>query len=129
MHPVPEIHMDRSRSARLQAAVDQLVALVSEVRESERIDHGQLLLGDLVRRERETWGMTIAQLADRVGHSKAYLGQIERHRSVNPSVRLIVRLAETLGIPVIRLVEASIQSQRLREAQPTSETLDPEGER
>ena len=121
--------MDPSRSARLQAAVDQLVALVSEVRESERIDHGQLPLGDLVRRERETWGMTLAQLADRVGHSQAYLGQIERHRSVNPSVRLVVRLAETLGIPVIRLIEASVQSQRLREAQPPSETPDPDGKR
>lgn len=54
-------------------------------------------LGHNVRRHRLARGLTIEALADAVGRSYSYVGEIERGRR-NPSLSVIEALADQLGV-------------------------------
>jgi transcriptional regulator with XRE-family HTH domain len=68
-------------------------------------------IGRRVREEREKAGLSLAQLAERSGLTKAYLVRLETHGG-NPSVEVVAQIAEALdltaadllGGPVIRFV-------------------------
>lgn len=68
-------------------------------------------LGRRVRAEREKAGLSLAQLADTSGLTKAYLVRLE-NQTGNPSVEVVAQIAEALdltaadllGGPVIRYV-------------------------
>jgi transcriptional regulator with XRE-family HTH domain len=59
--------------------------------------------GDRLRRERDKAGMSLAQLAQASGISKAYLVRLENEPS-NPSLQLLARLAEALDVTVADLL-------------------------
>ncbi len=68
-------------------------------------------LGRRVREEREKAGLSVAQLAQAAGVTKAYVVRLENHGG-NPSIAVVAQLAEALGLtaadlfdrPVIRYV-------------------------
>lgn len=61
--------------------------------------------GELVRSYREQRGWTQEDLAQRWGHTRAYISQIERGKRKLDSVTQVMRLADVLGIPQEKLEE------------------------
>jgi len=61
-------------------------------------------LGERLRRLRKAKGLTLAQLAERVGRSEGYLSRLERGQ-VNPSLSTLKRIADVLGRPVVQLLD------------------------
>ena len=60
-------------------------------------------IGARLRQEREKAGMSLGQLADATGITKAYLLRLEKEPG-NPSVQILGRIAEALDITVADLV-------------------------
>jgi transcriptional regulator with XRE-family HTH domain len=60
-------------------------------------------LGRRVREEREKAGMSLAQLAEAAGLTKAYLVRLE-NQAGNPSVEVVAQIAEALDLTVADLV-------------------------
>ena len=70
----------------------------------------ELILGGNVRRLRKSVGLSQEQLAEQVGVDMRYLGGIERGQE-NPSLAVIGRIAEALGVPApILLTESKSRS-------------------
>jgi transcriptional regulator with XRE-family HTH domain len=65
--------------------------------------------GARIRRLRESFGMTQKGLAQRVGLPQNYVSQIETGAYNNPTLALITRLADGLGVPTAALVDDSNQ--------------------
>ena len=61
-------------------------------------------LKDRVRELREKEGLSLQELADLVGVSKAHLWDLEQGRSKNPSIELLKKLADKLKVSVADLV-------------------------
>jgi transcriptional regulator with XRE-family HTH domain len=59
-------------------------------------------IGRRIRRERLKRRLTLEQLAGRSGVSKSFLSQVERNLT-NPSVTSLKRIAQQLGISVVKL--------------------------
>jgi transcriptional regulator with XRE-family HTH domain len=66
-----------------------------------------------VRRLRHAKGWTQEELADRVGLSARYLGQVERGQP-SMSVTVLGRLADTLAIPASELVRMPTRRRIIR---------------
>jgi transcriptional regulator with XRE-family HTH domain len=62
-----------------------------------------LIVGSNLRRLRKAHGLSLERLAELSGVSRAMLGQIETAKSV-PTVSLLWRVADALGVPVATLV-------------------------
>jgi transcriptional regulator with XRE-family HTH domain len=62
-------------------------------------------MGQRVKRLREAREWSQPDLAKRARVSQAYIAELERGTKRNPSVRIAVRLAKALGVPVTRLLE------------------------
>ena len=61
------------------------------------------LVGENVRRARETAGMTQEQLSERSGFSQQYISDLERGRR-NPTIVSVYELANALGVDHVDLV-------------------------
>ncbi len=61
--------------------------------------------GKAIRRLRESLGFSQEALADRADIHRTYIGGIERGER-NPTLTMIHRLADALGVPPTRLLEA-----------------------
>lgn len=64
-------------------------------------------IGEQVRRLRASRGMTRKLLAGRSQVSERYLAQLEAGEA-NPSILLLARLAEALGLPLVEMLEARL---------------------
>lgn len=62
-----------------------------------------VIVGSNLRRLRKAQGLSLERLAELSGVSRAMLGQIETAKSV-PTVSLLWRVADALGVPVATLV-------------------------
>lgn len=61
-------------------------------------------IGENVRKIRELKGMTQQELADSIGISRSYLGDLEKNRR-NPSTETIEKLSELLGVSVFYIMK------------------------
>lgn len=102
------------REARLDDAIRNLVRIAREDQEERRTE--SILLGDLIRREREGWNMSLRELAKRSGVNKAMLSRLENHANLDPRVSELSALAEALEFPPSRLFQAALDSRRVMEA-------------
>ena len=66
------------------------------------------LLGKRARGERKKRALTQEQLAEKVGVSDAYIGQIERGER-SPTLETLVNLANQLGVTIDYLLHDSLQ--------------------
>jgi transcriptional regulator with XRE-family HTH domain len=71
------------------------------------MDHAREV-GDRVRREREKAGLSLAQLADAAGLSKAYLVKVESG-TTNPSIGILGQIADALDITIADLVGRAVR--------------------
>jgi transcriptional regulator with XRE-family HTH domain len=67
-------------------------------------------IGDRLRTERQSQGMTVREIARRVGVSPSLISQIERGK-VNPSVSTLWTLVTVLGLPMSELFSDAQPSQ------------------
>lgn len=63
-----------------------------------------LRLGERLRRAREQSGYSLTQAADRVGMSRLHVWKLECGRSGNPTLYVLLRLAEAYGVRAERLI-------------------------
>lgn len=75
--------------------------------ENMRSDNGAAALGAAVRAARTRLDLSVQALAERAGVSLGLVSQLERGMG-NPSLQSIQRVAQALGIPVSRLLEAPV---------------------
>jgi transcriptional regulator with XRE-family HTH domain len=61
---------------------------------------------DLLRTERQSRGISLAELRDRTGIGRSALSRLENDPEANPTITTLVRIADALGKQiVIQLVE------------------------
>lgn len=61
-------------------------------------------LGAKLRELRVKKALSLQDLADAVGASKAHIWDLERNRSKNPSIDLLTKLSKALGVSVSDLI-------------------------
>lgn len=69
------------------------------------------VLGDRMKAERLRKSVSLQQVADAVGVSKAHIWELEKDRTDNPSIGLVTRLADYFGVKVAYLVGEDIEAQ------------------
>jgi len=76
---------------------------------AERAEAGRVLagLGDVVRERRRVLGLTLQEVAERVGCAKSYLSSIETGRRGAPTDEVLARLERALEMSAGTLVEAA----------------------
>lgn len=62
------------------------------------------MIGTNIHSIRKRRGLSLSDLADKAGISKSYLSNIERNLNKNPSVQLITRVADVLGVDLLVLI-------------------------
>ena len=63
-----------------------------------------MALADRIKAFRIRKKLSLQELADAAGVSKAHIWDLETGRSKNPSIELVTKLADKLGVAVIALV-------------------------
>lgn len=61
-----------------------------------------------IRTKREERNISQAQLAKRVGITRAYLCQLEKGVKKNPSIRILMDIAKELDVPVEALMSTEV---------------------
>lgn len=61
--------------------------------------------GDKLRNRRIEMGLTLEELAEKVGSKKAYIWQMENKKPAKPSGELLIKLAKTLDISAEYLID------------------------
>jgi len=61
-------------------------------------------LADRIKTLRMKKGLSLQELADAAGVSKAHIWDLEQNRSKNPSLELLTKLADRLGVAVKDLI-------------------------
>jgi len=61
-------------------------------------------LGKRIRTARQSMGWSLAQLADSASISKGYLWQLENERNANPSMEVLLRIADALDTTIAALL-------------------------
>ncbi|MEM6655674.1 MAG: helix-turn-helix transcriptional regulator [Planctomycetota bacterium] len=87
----------RRGRAKVDAAEESLLYEAREVAEALRLSRG--VLADL-RAERERQGLSLADLMNKTGMSRAAISKLENDEGPNPTIQTIVRLASALGLDV-----------------------------
>lgn len=62
------------------------------------------MIGEHIKARREQKRITLSELARRVGISKGYLSNLEAGNSDAPSVYIVARIAQILGVTVEQLI-------------------------
>ncbi|WP_018404977.1 helix-turn-helix domain-containing protein [Marinobacter gelidimuriae] len=69
------------------------------------------MFGERLAEKRKEKGLTLEQLAQKVGSTKSYIWQLENKPGVNPSAQLVSDLASVLGVTVEELISGSGSSE------------------
>jgi transcriptional regulator with XRE-family HTH domain len=67
-------------------------------KQSDRHEIRAAALGDLLKAEREAAGLSLTQMAMKLGISQPYLSRLERGEYAHPSPEILLRIAECLKI-------------------------------
>lgn len=97
---------------RFQRAIDAILEARDYVRSCEAPDQS-ITLGDLIKRERDAWGLSLQDVADRAGMSKAHIWDLECSRALNPTVEALSRISEALRLAPVKAFAAALESRRL----------------
>ncbi len=62
------------------------------------------MLGEKIKKLRESRGLSLSELAERAGVAKSYLSTIERNLRRNPSIQFIEKVADVLNVSVTSLI-------------------------
>lgn len=64
------------------------------------------MFGDKVAKIRKRRGYTLSKLAERTNISKSYLSNIERNLNQNPSLQIMLKIADALNVDLITLLKS-----------------------
>ena len=64
---------------------------------SDHREPGVATLGDLLRTRREAAGLSVTQMAEKLGVSRPYLGRLERGEYKRPTPEILSRIAKPLN--------------------------------
>lgn len=92
-------------SARTEKLLRELAAVIRE--EIGGLPNNVLTLGEEVRIAREAARMSLQEVATAAGLSKSHVWEIEKGRSKNPTIALVLALSKALGVPFLRLAQAA----------------------
>ncbi|WP_147533169.1 helix-turn-helix domain-containing protein [Bacillus marasmi] len=62
------------------------------------------MIGNIINELRKKKGLSLSELADRAKISKSYLSNIERNLNQNPSIQVMQKLANVLGVDLNSLL-------------------------
>lgn len=65
--------------------------------------------GEKLRRRRLELGLTLDQLAEKIGSRKAYVWQLENKKPAKPSGELLLKIANVLDISAEYLIDDTVQ--------------------
>ena len=68
--------------------------------ESDLHKVGVSTLGDLLRSRRESAGLSLTEMAAKLGISRPYLSRLERGEYTNPSPKILIQLGKSLDIRI-----------------------------
>lgn len=63
------------------------------------------MIGKRIQQQRIEKGLSLSELADRAGIAKSYLSAIERSIQDNPSIHVLEKLSNVLGVSVQSLLQ------------------------
>lgn len=86
----------------------ELTAAIRE--EVGALPTGVLTLGEEIAAARKRARMSLQDVADASGFTKSHVWELEQGRSRNPTVGMVAGLSKALGVPFLRLAEASLNS-------------------
>lgn len=66
--------------------------------------------GEKLRKRRLALGLTLDQLAEKVGSRKAYIWQLENKKPAKPSGELLLKIANVLDISAEYLIDDSVET-------------------
>lgn len=70
-----------------------------------------------LRRRRLELGLTLDQIAERIGSRKAYIWQLENKRPAKPSGELLLRIANVLDISAEYLIDDTVDTPNDKQVQ------------
>src|SRR6202022_927934 len=71
---------------------------MGQTKQSDHHESGVSTLGDLLRSRREAAGLSLTQMAAKLGISRPYLSRLERGQYSNPSSKILIQLSKGLSI-------------------------------
>lgn len=89
------------------------LAVLAEVSDQDETSE---TLGEALRTARNQQSLSLQNVADRAGMSKAHIWEMERGGSVNPTIAAVSALAAALGIPFRKLAASALLSYRKAKA-------------
>jgi transcriptional regulator with XRE-family HTH domain len=69
-------------------------------------------IGENIKKYREIRGLTLPDLAERAGVSKAFLWEIESGKSKRPGAEVLFRIADALGVTIAHLMGRQPSAQK-----------------
>ena len=66
------------------------------------------MIGDKIRETRKKNGLSLTDLAERIGVSDSYLSQLERN-NVDPSISVLRKLSSALNVPIVTFFDATYE--------------------
>ena len=95
--------------ARLDEAVSLLRERLAEVIAATAMPDGPSpTLGQFIRERREALGLSLEDVAQRSGSSKAHIWELEQDRSRNPTVAMVYGLSQALSVPFTLTAAAAL---------------------
>lgn len=73
--------------------------------------------GEKLRKRRLALGLTLDQLAEKVGSRKAYIWQLENKKPAKPSGELLLKIANVLDISAEYLIDDSVETPTHKQVQ------------
>jgi transcriptional regulator with XRE-family HTH domain len=73
-------------------------------------------IGARISARRKALGLTLQEVAERIGTPKSHVWELEQGRSVNPSVRMCWQLGRALGLTLSEIIGISEQTNPLSDA-------------
>lgn len=72
------------------------------------------MLGEKIKKLRESRGWSLSELAERAGVAKSYLSTIERNLRRNPSIQFIEKIADVFHVSVTSLIEEESELDKMK---------------
>lgn len=69
-----------------------------------------LSLGEFIALHRKIAGMSLQEVADRAGVTKAHVWELQNGRARNPSIGTVCGIAKALGVPVMAVFRAAVRT-------------------
>lgn len=100
----------------IQEALDRLDRAVREEISRRLLPGGVGTLATEISAARTAKGLSLQDVADLSGYTKAHIWELEKGRALNPTIGLLAALSEALGVPFVVLAQAALVGIREKEA-------------